>query len=75
MHRNGFKKLSNYGPIVREEIVPKVNIVWLFKPDDIESLFRGEGKYPQRRSHLALEKYRLDKPHIYNTGGLIPTYV
>ncbi|KAK9686524.1 Cytochrome P450 [Popillia japonica] len=73
LHRNGFKKLSNYGPIVREEIVPKVNIVWLFKPDDIESLFRGEGKYPQRRSHLALEKYRLDKPHIYNTGGLIPT--
>lgn len=62
-----------YGPIVREEIVPKVNLVWLFKPEDIETLFRVEGKYPHRRSHLALEKYRLDKPNIYNTGGLLPT--
>ncbi|GJQ70311.1 putative cytochrome p450 [Trypoxylus dichotomus] len=73
LHHNGFKKLSRYGSIVREEMVPKVNIVWLFKPEDIETLFRTEGKYPQRRSHLALEKYRLDKPNIYNTGGLLPT--
>lgn len=61
--------------MVREEIVPNVNIVWLFKPEDIETMFRCEGKYPQRRSHLALQKYRLDRPNVYNNGGLLPTLV
>lgn len=73
MHKNGFKKLSRFGPVVREEIVPGQNIVWLFKPEDIETMFRCEGQYPKRRSHLILEKYRLDKPTHYNTGGLLPT--
>ncbi|KAJ8909504.1 hypothetical protein NQ315_002450 [Exocentrus adspersus] len=36
-------------------------------------MFRCEGKYPLRRSHLALQKYRLDRPNIYNSGGLLPT--
>lgn len=49
--------------------------MWLFKPEDIEIMFRCEGKYPRRRSHLALEKYRLDRKGIYNTGGLLPTLV
>lgn len=31
------------------------------------------GIYPQRRSHLALKKYRKDRPNIYRTGGLLPT--
>lgn len=60
---------------MREEIVPGVNIVWLFKPEDIETMFRCEGKYPKRRSHLALEKYRLDRKDLYNNGGLLPTLV
>ncbi|XP_076269389.1 cytochrome P450 302a1, mitochondrial [Rhynchophorus ferrugineus] len=70
---NGFNNYKKYGPVVREEIVPNVNIVWLFDPNDIEVMFRCEGKYPQRRSHLALQKFRLDRPHVYNTGGLLPT--
>ncbi|XP_030747871.1 cytochrome P450 302a1, mitochondrial-like [Sitophilus oryzae] len=73
LHHNGLKKYKKYGPVVREEIVPNVNIVWLFDPNDIEVMFRCEGKYPQRRSHLALQKFRLDRPHVYNTGGLLPT--
>ncbi|KAI7815504.1 cytochrome p450 [Rhyzopertha dominica] len=73
LQHNGFKKYTKFGPVVREEIVPGVNIVWLFKPEDIEVMFRCEGKYPMRRSHLALEKYRLDRPNVYNTGGLLPT--
>lgn len=67
------KKYRKFGKIVKEEIVPGINTVWLFDPNDIEHLFRNEGLYPRRRSHLALEKYRLDKPHVYNTGGLLPT--
>lgn len=73
LHINGFTKYQKFGPIVREEILPGVNIVWLFDPKDIEALFRQEGKYPMRRSHLALDKYRLDRPNVYNSGGLLPT--
>ncbi|XP_050306860.1 cytochrome P450 302a1, mitochondrial-like isoform X2 [Anthonomus grandis grandis] len=73
LHHNGHKKYNKYGPVVKEEIVSGINIVWLFDPDDIEVMFRSEGKYPQRRSHLALEKFRLDRPNVYNSGGLLPT--
>lgn len=73
LHHNGLEKFRLYGPIVREEIVPGVNLVWIFKPEDIEILYRNEGRYPERRSHLALQKYRLSKSEIYNTGGLLPT--
>lgn len=73
LHHNGLKKFKEYGSVIREEIVPGVNIVWLFDPNDIEVMFRSEGKYPQRRSHLALQKFRLDRPNVYNTGGLLPT--
>lgn len=73
LHHNGFKKYNAFGPLVREELVPGVNIVLLFDPKDIETLFRSEGKHPKRRSHLALEKFRLDRPNVYNSGGLLPT--
>lgn len=73
LSHNGLAKFRRYGPIVREEIVPGVNVLWIFKPEDIEILYRNEGKYPERRSHLALQKYRLSKPKVYNTGGLLPT--
>ncbi|XP_060843094.1 cytochrome P450 302a1, mitochondrial-like isoform X1 [Rhopalosiphum padi] len=73
LHYNGLAKLRQYGPVVREDIVPGVSIVWIFKPEDIETLYRKEGRYPERRSHLALQKYRLSKPEVYNTGGLLPT--
>jgi ecdysteroid 25-hydroxylase CYP302A1 len=73
LHHNGQKKLQEYGPLVREEIVPGVFLVWVFTPSDIENVFRSEGRYPERRSHLALQKYRNDHPNVYNSGGLLPT--
>ena len=59
--------------MVKEKVLGGLTIVWLFHPDDIKTLFENEGKYPSRRSHLALEKYRKEKPEIYNNGGLQPT--
>lgn len=58
-------------------MVPGVDVVWLFDPNDISKVLNnsGPGMYPQRKSHLGLEKYRKDRPHIYNSGGLLPTYV
>ena len=59
--------------VVKEKVLGGLTIVWLFHPDDIKTLFENEGKYPSRRSHLALKKYRKEKPEFYNNGGLLPT--
>ncbi|XP_043528320.1 cytochrome P450 302a1, mitochondrial [Frieseomelitta varia] len=74
LYETARKRLKQFGPLVREEIVPNVNIVWVFRPEDIAEIFKAEsGLYPERRSHLALLKYRKDRTDIYNTGGLLPT--
>jgi ecdysteroid 22-hydroxylase len=58
-------------------MVPGTDVVWLYDPNDIAIVLNDNtpGTYPQRRSHLTLLKYRLDKPQVYKTGGLLPTWV
>ncbi|KAH0952125.1 hypothetical protein HN011_010875 [Eciton burchellii] len=74
LHVNGLSKLKRYGPLVREEIVPGESIIWVFRPEDITEVLKAEaGLHPERRSHLALLKYRKDKSNVYSTGGLLPT--
>ncbi|KAJ6640669.1 Cytochrome P450, mitochondrial, partial [Pseudolycoriella hygida] len=75
LHRISKEKYLNWGPIVREKIVPDVTVVWLFDPNDISKVLNdyGTGVFPRRKSHLALEKYRKDRSQIYNSGGLLPT--
>ena len=36
-------------------------------------MYQLEGKYPCRRSHLALQHLRLQDQDTYNSGGLLPT--
>lgn len=74
-HRIGEERYLNWGPIVREKILANENVLWLFDPNDIAKVLNdsGPGVYPQRKSHLALEKFRKDRPHIYKSGGLLPT--
>lgn len=75
LHKNGLKNLKKYGSLVREKLLPGAYIVWIFDPKDIATVVKesSPGVYPRRRSHLALEKYRKDKPEVYRTGGLLPT--
>lgn len=77
VHKSGIDKYRKYGDIVKETIVPGVDVIWLFDPNDIAKVLNNAGPdmYPQRKSHLGLEKYRKDRPHIYRTGGLLPTWV
>lgn len=71
----GESKFNEYGPIVRETMFPGVHVIWLFDPNDIAKVLNdfGSGSYPQRTSHLALQKYRKDRPLVYPSGGLLPT--
>lgn len=67
-------KYKKYGPIVCERMVPGFSIVWLYDPNDIAQIFNdGIGNFPCRRSHLALQKYRQNRPETYRSGGILPT--
>ena len=35
---------EEYGPVVREEVVPGTIIYHVFEPEDIQTVFRSEGK-------------------------------
>ncbi|KAL6261454.1 hypothetical protein P5V15_006546 [Pogonomyrmex californicus] len=73
LHTNGILRLKRYGPLVREEILGQP-IIYVYQPEDIAEIFKAEiGLHPERRSHLALLKYRKDRNNVYNTGGLLPT--
>ena len=72
LHKANTDKYNKYGAIIKEKMLPGVNVIWLYDPEDI-SVILNEREYPQRRSHLALEKYRKDRPHIYKSAGLLPT--
>ncbi|CAG9800111.1 unnamed protein product [Chironomus riparius] len=74
LHKSGMDKYRKYGSIVCERMVPGFSIVWLYDPNDIAQIFNdGIGNFPCRRSHLALQKYRQDRPETYRSGGILPT--
>lgn len=75
VHTSGMDKYEKYGDIVKERIVPGVDVVWLFNPNDIAKVLNNSGPdmYPRRRSHLGLQKYRADRPNIYKHAGILPT--
>ncbi|XP_055318512.1 cytochrome P450 302a1, mitochondrial [Sitodiplosis mosellana] len=75
VHKSGLDKYAKYGDIVKERMLPGVDIIWLFDPNDIAKVLNNSGPdmYPQRKSHLGLIKYRKDRPHIYKHAGLLPT--
>nr|QFU80944.1 cyp302a1 [Eotetranychus kankitus] len=64
--------LDKYGSLVRESLFGSFSILHVFDPVDMGSVFRSEGKYPNRRTHRALLKYRHDRPEIYSSGGMFP---
>ena len=55
------KKWRKYGEIVREEISPGTFLIHLFHPDDMETVYRQNGRFPGRGLVNALAKYRKDK--------------
>ncbi|KAI5631554.1 cytochrome p450 domain-containing protein [Phthorimaea operculella] len=71
LDKNAWLTWRRYGSIARER--PGIRLLHVFDPDDIAAVFRQDDRYPARRSHLAMQHYRLSKPHLYNTGGLLST--
>ncbi|KAL0840422.1 hypothetical protein ABMA28_015678 [Loxostege sticticalis] len=71
LDKNAWLNWRKYGDLVKE--FPGVRLLHVYDPDDIASVFRQDDRYPARRSHVAMRDYRLRKPDVYNTGGLLST--
>lgn len=65
--RNNRRQL---GDIYREKF-GALDLVMLFKPEDIETVFRNEGAYPSRGEIDSLKTYRNSRKHWYSTTGLL----
>ncbi|XP_050557099.1 cytochrome P450 302a1, mitochondrial [Spodoptera frugiperda] len=71
LDQNAWLNYRRYGSLVRE--TPGVNVLHVYDPEDIETVFRQDHRFPARRSHIAMYHYRMNKPDVYKTGGLLST--
>ena len=65
MHRVVARRVREYGMLYKEKMGPGASeIVFASDPDDVETVFRASGKYPQRISFDAARYSReqLDRP-------------
>ncbi|KAK7056563.1 hypothetical protein SK128_013799 [Halocaridina rubra] len=68
-----WKLYEKYGPVVKaSKIAPKLDIVFVFRPEDTKTLFQNEGPLPSRPPIDMLEYYRKSRPQWYTSTGLVP---
>lgn len=59
---------KRYGPIVRLRL--GIDVLFLFDPDDVATVFRAEGQHPQRPVFEALTRHRRQRRDRYLHMGL-----
>ncbi|XP_068674581.1 cytochrome P450 10-like [Montipora foliosa] len=70
MHEMQQQRIQQYGEIYREKIFDRQTVT-ISNPDDVEYLFRNEGKWPQREPPFPLwEKYKQEKNRVDGIGVL-----
>ncbi|XP_074618065.1 cytochrome P450 10-like [Acropora palmata] len=70
MHEMQQQRVQQYGPIFREKIFGHQTVT-ISNPDDVEYLFRNEGKWPRRDPPFPLwEKYKEDRDQVRGVGFL-----
>ena len=70
MHEIQQQRVQQYGPIYTEKIFDRQTVT-ISNPDDVEYLFRNEGKWPQREPPFPLwEKYKQDRDRVSGVGSL-----
>ncbi|GFY09677.1 cytochrome P450 302a1, mitochondrial [Trichonephila clavipes] len=60
------------GHVVKELFSDGSCCVHVYHKDDFVTIYRNDGKYPLRKSHQVIARYRRDRPHLYNSVGLGP---
>ena len=56
-HKLMEKLFDDYGPIFKEQVTEKTPVVHAMEPNDFETVFRAEGKYPKRTPLDFVEEY------------------
>ena len=70
MHEMQQQRVQQYGPIFREKIFGRQTVT-ISNPDDVEYLFRNEGKWPRREPPFPLwKKYKEDRDQVLGIGAL-----
>lgn len=70
MHEIQQQRVQQYGPIYREKIFDRQTVT-ISNPDDVEYLFRNEGKWPQREPPVPLwKKYKQDRNRVPGVSSL-----
>ena len=70
MHEMQQQRVQQYGPICREKIFNHQTVT-ISNPNDVEYLFRNEGKWPRRDPPFPLwEKYKEDRDQMQGVGSL-----
>ena len=62
---------KKYGKIGREIYPGFPPIVWTVDPDDVETVFRNEGRFPVTMGLETLKMYRKERVDDYNAAGLM----
>lgn len=70
MHVLQQQRVQQYGKIYREKILNHETVT-ISDPDDVEFLFRNEGKYPKREPPFPMWiKYKEDRDRVHGVGNL-----
>ena len=56
-HKLTLKLFKEYGPIFKEDVTEKTPVVHIMEPEDFETVYRAEGKYPKRTNVDFVVKY------------------
>nr|QST15057.1 CYP362A4 protein [Diaphanosoma celebensis] len=65
------QRVDLYGRIARDVIPGWPPLVWVTRPEDAETLYRNEGKFPNRMTTMSLKMYRDKRPEIFKSTGLL----
>ncbi|KAG1665314.1 putative cytochrome P450 49a1 [Nymphon striatum] len=66
VHEIAFKKQKMYGMIRKETIPKRFKAVFLYNPEDVEKVFRNEGRFPVRTGFAAMNQYRKTNSDKYH---------
>lgn len=66
IHEIGFEKFKTFGSIRKENIPKRFRVVIPYDPNDIEKVFRNEGKCPMRPGFSAVKYYRNKHRHDFH---------
>ena len=69
---SGLDKYREFGPIVRETVLPGTDIVWLFDPADIRDSPRSPEPTKEEQSFMQIRTFLLD---FFNTVSSLLYYV